>query len=510
MADVPNDQHDQPEKNDQIDAGMNAESAESTQQDSSLEQLIDGDTSANEAPNEGLVSGRAASVRFSRGTQPDAVTNQVRMDAANQSLADALRITYGFLQVGMVILLFLFIFSGFQKINEGERGIRVVFGKPSATELEPGLHPTPPYPIGELIRVEGGAVELPVAGQFMPDAPGANSPDAMLAMPISRFSGQSRLKPERDGSLITADLNIAHTQWRVNYHRDDHLKFVQNILPEQEYKIIMISIRQGVVRTMSETTIDDLLKKSAESIAARVRDVAQQTLDGFDSGITIDRVVLVRKTPPISLLDQFASVQSAAQNAGKAREDALLERDQWLNDIAGRAAPVLISMIDDYEKHIELGETEQANAMLEQIDTVLAGGEVNYKGQSTLALVSGEVSEILEQAKSESSKRVSQAIAELDQFKAKQLQYDANPMLMVARDWSHAMADFLNKDFVSTMYLPEGVDVELLINNDPDIDRERDRLRKREEALEAMRLRNEEFQNDLYKSRRGIVEQEEE
>lgn len=463
-----------------------------------------------EQPSDGdLITTRSASVRFTRASSAGKVSNKDRMDAANQSLADALRITYNFLQFGMIILLILFVFSGFQKINEGERGIAVFLGKPSRTQLEPGAHLTWPYPIGELIRVGGGTVEVPIARIFMPNAPGSPSDDTRLEMPIDRFSGAGRLNPLRDGSLITSDLNIAHTQWTVNYHRSNHLKFVKNILPEQEKKALDIAVRRGVVRTIAETTIDDLLKKSAETISTHVREIAQETLDGLDSGITIDRVVLVRKSPPLSLLDQFASVQSAAQNAGKEREDALLEHDQLLNEVAGRSANVLIDMIDEYERLIELKETDQAADLLAKIDTVLAGGETNYNGIETKALVSGEVSEILKSAQSSASTRVSQAIADLEQFKAKQQQYEANPVLMIARDWSSAMEAFLNKDFVTTMYLPEDVDVELLINNDPDIERERDRLRKRKESLDALKQRREDFKNDIYKSRRGIAETDE-
>jgi len=469
----------------------------------------DGHVEGLEVSSEGLTSRRSASVRFAREQRSDTSSNQIRMDAANQSLADALRITYGFLQVGMVVLLILFVFSGFQKINEGERGISVFLGKPSSSQLEPGAHLTWPYPIGELIRVGVGAIEVPLARDFMPNMANRISDESMLEAPIEQFSNAGSLSPVRDNSLITADLNIAHTQWTVNYHRSNHLRYVKNMLPENERLIIIIAARRGVVQTIAETTIDDLLKKSAESIAARVRSVAQQTLDDLESGITIDRVVLVRKTPPLYLLDRFASVQSAAQNAGKAREDALLKRDQSLNQVAGRAAPVLISMIEEYERDIELDETAKGEALLSQIDTVFAGGEVNYKGTETLALISGEVSEILNEAQAKASTRISQSIADLELFRAKQQQFEANPRLMIARDWSLAMNEFLNKDFVSTMYLPEGVDAELLVNHDPDIERERDRLRKRKEAVESMIQRREDLTRDLYKSQRGIAPEDE-
>jgi len=467
------------------------------------------ESETSDAPEEGLITGRAASVRFNRGTDSGLSSNRARMDAANQSLADALKITYTFLQVGMAVLIILFVFSGFQKIKEGERGISVFLGKPARTNIEPGAHLTWPYPIGEMIRVGEGAIEVAIAREFMPGRAGSASDDQLLNAPLNEFNSNGRLNPATDSMLITADQNIAHAQFRVNYHRDNHLRYVENVLPEQERAIITLAVRRGVVHTMAETTIDDLLKTSAEAIASRIRDISQQSLDELETGISIDRVVLVRKTPPLFLLDRFASVQSAAQNAGKAREDALLTRDQALNEIAGRASGVLIDMINEYERLVELGEDEQAEQLLAQIDTVMAGGETNWKGQSTLSLASGEVSEILNTARAQSSSRVSRAIADLEQFRAKQAQYEANPMLMIARDWSSAMTEFLNKDFVTTMYLPEGVSAELLINPDPDIERERDRLRKRREAAENTKRRREEMRQDFFKTQRGIQAEDE-
>jgi len=476
--------------------------------DEHVDRLVDGLDAAGDGASEeagaGLITGRSASVRFSRSREAVGTTNQARMDTANQSLADALRITYRFLQLGMVVLLILFVLSGFQKIQEGETGIAVFLGKPVRVNIEPGARLTWPYPIGELIRVGGGSAEVPISRVFMPNRTGAASDNQLLDAPLDQFAGGGRLSPLRDGSLITADLNIAHTQWTANYHRSNHLRYVEHVLPELERSLVVVAVRRGVVRTIAETTIDDLLKKSAESISARVREIAQSTLDDFESGITIDRVVLVRKTPPLYLRELFASVQSAAQNAGKAREDALLERDQMLNDVAGRAASVLISMIDEYERFIELGADDEAAAMLVQIDTVLAGGEVDYQGQNTLALISGEVSEILSEARSQATTRVSESIAGLEQFRAKKTQFEANPMLMIARDWSSAMAAFLEKDFVTTIYLPEGAQAELLINNDPDIEAERLKAQRRKESLDNMLQRRDDFQREMFRSRRGI------
>ena len=166
-------------------------------------------------------------------------------------------------------------------------------------------------------------------------------------------------------------------------------------------------------------------------------------------------------------------------------------------------------MIDEYERLTELGESEEAEVLLTKIDAVMAGEAVEWNGQDTLGLIAGEVSEILNNARAQSSSRVSRAIADLEQFRAKQAQFEANPSVMIARDWSSALAEFLNKDFVSTMYLPEGRDAELLINPDQDWEEEQLRERRRAEAKEQQDRRREEARQDFYRTQRGIQSEDE-
>ena len=87
---------------------------------------------------------RAASAQFH--VEESTVTNvamREAMDPANQSLGDALRLSYRLLQLGILILVVMFLFSGFETIREGYSGVKMVFGRivgtPGSEELEPGL-----------------------------------------------------------------------------------------------------------------------------------------------------------------------------------------------------------------------------------------------------------------------------------------------------------------------------------------------------------------------------------
>ncbi|MEL7483889.1 MAG: hypothetical protein AAFN41_05990, partial [Planctomycetota bacterium] len=70
-------------------------------------------------------------------TRPSSVTlrdasdtgeDAVLMDRANRSALAALNTAYGILGVIMLGLVVLFLFSGFQSVDEGERAVRLRFG----------------------------------------------------------------------------------------------------------------------------------------------------------------------------------------------------------------------------------------------------------------------------------------------------------------------------------------------------------------------------------------------
>src|ERR1043165_2421282 len=73
---------------------------------------------------------RAASARFIVDTQVGSeAAMRDAMDPANQSLAEALRLSFRVLQAVILVLIVLFLASGFQTVQEGQSGVRTVWGK---------------------------------------------------------------------------------------------------------------------------------------------------------------------------------------------------------------------------------------------------------------------------------------------------------------------------------------------------------------------------------------------
>lgn len=424
------------------------------------------------------------------------------MDPANQSLADALRITYRIVQLAMVVLAFLFIFSGVQRIGEGERGIPLLFGRPTASQLDPGLHLSAPFPIGEIVKVDATSSRLDINRTYWPGVRAGQEDQAIDLLPSSM-----QLTPGRDGSLVTGDLGIAHAQWRVEYRRTDQRTFAENIFPEAEKAIVTGAVQRAIVRVVAETPIDSLLKPgdSAEgSIAQRVREISQRLLsDELNSGIVIDKVSLYRKTAPVRLIPDFSRVQSALNQAKNEQEKAGGDKQAQLNAVAGQAAQPLIDLIQRYESAIELGQSERAEQILTAITDVFEGREVHFEDVVVpQGLASGEVTEIISQARSTATELRESAEADLRIFNAKLAQFEANPTLMMQRDWVSAYRELTGKNFVQTMLLPNGLPGQIIINSDPDIMRELYRTAKQREAEENQANRIREIERQRFETQK--------
>ncbi|MBL8963850.1 MAG: hypothetical protein KF787_02640 [Phycisphaeraceae bacterium] len=411
------------------------------------------------------------------------------MDPANQSLHEALRITYRLVQLAMVVLGGLFLVSGFQGVNEGEQGIRLLFGKRDPELLQPGFRFSAPFPLGELIRVRTGVEQVDLSTEFWPFL---SSEDK--AKPITQLYGRESLKPENDGSAITADGGLVHMQWRVRYGRTNPGLFSENLRPEIEERLVRSAVQRGVVQAASQVRVDDLLKQSNDdvgSLASRAREVAQATLDRAGSGITIERLSLLEKMPPLFLKDKFAMVQTAQQRAQQLQEKAVSDAQRRMSETAGGAAATLVALIDEYEASIERGDEPMRESLLARIDVILEG-----RAEESSLRVAGEVTRVLSEANRYRSAIANERRSDLSSFMAKMEQFASNPLVTVHREWSDALRAFSERETVETMLIPRGTTtLTMVINRDPEIAR-RIETKIREAEAETSRTERERRQRD--------------
>lgn len=427
------------------------------------------------------------------------------IDPANQSIADALRITFALVKLGMLVLLVLYVLSGFQFVKEGERGIRLLFGKIEDARIEPGFRFSWPFPLGEMKRITLGDNEVRIDDVFWQKIEAGTPSDK----PYNELPPQNSLKPDvGSGSLLTADGNIAHAQVSVHYRRANPAQYTQNIDPgaepflDREKQLVRLAVQRGIVHAAAQTTIDELLKQTSGqaggTTAQIARALAQQLLDEQHAGIVIDSVTLDPK-PPRAVFDDFAKVQAAVSNAAKAIEEARLAARQQLNAAAGAAAVSLVAAIDEYEQALARRDEPAQKAALARVDQMLDSGHA--KDGSGDVLVTGEAARLMSEARQYRSEVVARRRGEHDTFLAKLEQFRSNPDVMVRNEWASALAEFYAQPNVDTFFVAPGMATTILnLNRDPDVAREVEKAIKEKQTEDTRKLRLQEAENARFKT----------
>ena len=186
---------------------------------------------------------REASAEFELNTEASSdVRLREAMDPANQSLADALRLSFRLLQVGILALLAVFLFSGFQTVEEGDVGVRTRFGEivgdQGLEQIGPGLYPFWPYPVGEIVVVPQTR-EVRLLNSFWPMSKSSKSSTSGTRANIDENrSENTQLRPGIDGYLITAGGDLAHCEVTATYQIADAASYLRELEPRQGDKLV--------------------------------------------------------------------------------------------------------------------------------------------------------------------------------------------------------------------------------------------------------------------------------
>ena len=407
------------------------------------------------------------------------------LDPAQQSLADALRVSFTILKVIMVVLLLAYFASGVFRVEEGTRAVRLQFGSITGDEIarvyEPGWYFGWPYPIEEKLHIPVTPRTLATGNAFWYETAG-RAPDQPRMGPLN---------PERDGSLLTGDANVVHGRFEVTYVVDDAVLFVENVglaRPGQRLAdgrvaqheldladdLVRGALEQGVVYAVAQVEADEFIDGRMERGLATAR--MQEVLDALGAGIDVTNLTVEERMPqPVQ--DAYQAVVRAETERGEAVDRARQERSQILGQTAGRAHEALIAMIAEYEAARELGDADAAAAVLAGIDQAL--GTLQLPAERGGLRIGGDVAAVINEAVTERTAVVEQVQAEAHTFQSLLEEYRARPRLLTTRLWQDAKENILTGD-IETFYTMGG-HFYPVINRDPAIEREREERRLRQE-----------------------------
>ena len=221
----------------------------------------------------------------------------------------------GRLGLGLIILIaaVVWLLSGIYIIDEGKRGVVLRFGK--FTEITtPGPHWHIPYPVEEVEVVDVGQRRFVEIGYRSTGGRG-NTP---VAVP-------------KEALMLTQDENIVNIQLAVQYQVKDPRAYLFNV---RDPDLTLKQASESAIReVVGKSKMDFVLKEGRGEIAQQTKDLLQQIMDQYKTGLLVTTVNLQDAQPP-------EEVQGAFADAIKAREDEARQKNEaeaYANDILPKA-----------------------------------------------------------------------------------------------------------------------------------------------------------------------------
>jgi membrane protease subunit HflK len=265
-----------------------------------------------------------------------ALPPETPVDAGSQALAEALRSSFAIIKVVMVLLVLLFLASGFFTVGPQERAILLRFGRPvgegERALLLPGLHWSFPYPIDESIKVSISGLQQvsSTIGWY------AVTPEQMLAG-IEPPAGAT-LNPIAEGYVLTADANIIHSRATLTYRIREPVRYVFGFVNASN--TIQNVLDNALLSAAARFKVDDVLTRDIAGFQEEVRRRVTRAVESEELGIQVDQCA-VQSVRPRQLKDAFEKVTTAEQERGKLLNSARTYENQTTNKASADADTII-------------------------------------------------------------------------------------------------------------------------------------------------------------------------
>jgi modulator of FtsH protease HflK len=220
--------------------------------------------------------------------------------------------------LGFIVLIFLWLISGFYTISPEEQGVVLRFGKYTSIS-SPGLNYHIPSPIEKVIKVPVTTTRNVEVG-------------------FRTQNAESIRNVDEESLMLTGDENIVDLNFVVQWFVSDAAKYVFNIRnPDKNIKDSAESVMREVI---GKTNINFALSEGRDQVRQEAQDSLQKILDRNDSGITVSSLLLQKSDPPPAVIDDFKDVQRARADQERLINEAQAYANRIVPEAKGEASKV--------------------------------------------------------------------------------------------------------------------------------------------------------------------------
>jgi membrane protease subunit HflK len=223
---------------------------------------------------------------------------------------------------GLLFLLIVLVWlaSGFYIVNEGQRGVVLRFGRYIETTM-PGPRWHLPFPIETAEVVNLAQVRTVEVG----------------------YRNNVRSKVLKESLMLTDDENIVDVQFAVQYVLKSPNDYLFNGRAPDES--VLQAAETAVREIVGKSSMDYVLYEGRAEVATHAHKLMQAILDRYGTGINISKVTMQNAQPP----EQVQAAFDDAVKAGQDRERQKNEGQAYANDVIPKARGMAARLVQEAE-----------------------------------------------------------------------------------------------------------------------------------------------------------------
>lgn len=224
----------------------------------------------------------------------------------------------GTILFGLLIIVLLWLSTGFFRVQENEMAVVMRFGK-VVRHVSPGLQYHIPYPIESVIK-QDSTVRV-----------------------FEENIRKDQLADYTPTMILTGDENMVICNYRVRWRIKNITEFLFTARnPESTIRAAAESVTREVIgQTLSHLA----LTSDQDKIASRVQTSLQALLDQYKIGVEIREFNMLGVIPPPEVVDSFNDLQASKADASQEINKA----ESYQNDIIPRAKGAAVQIIQESE-----------------------------------------------------------------------------------------------------------------------------------------------------------------
>lgn len=229
------------------------------------------------------------------------------------------------LKIVILIIVLLWLVSGFYIVNPDEVGVVQRFG--AFTRItQPGPHYHLPYPVE--------SVKTPSVTEIKRLEIGFRTPSY-----TREITPQNYRKIPKESLMLTGDENIVDVQFIVQFMIKDASNYLFNISKPQ--KTVKDAAEAAMRDVIGSKEIESVLTVEKFIVQDETKNLLQEILNSYDSGIQVTAVKLQDVHPPEQVMTAFKDVASAREDKSKFINNAKAFRNNLLPKARGEVASIL-------------------------------------------------------------------------------------------------------------------------------------------------------------------------